>query len=188
MRIAVPPRHILIRHVRAARDAAAVLITVRCQLGGRDGAAAVVHLSRVEAHFWFCCVTFFSGGKEWWWMKGKMSFCEKEKRKSGLLRTLYEELLVCSVLSSHRRLAFAITRISIREFPIKLVPYLPCSSGPRVMRDMFPVFGTHTAALPRAKHSGLFGTKCIEKIGSACYPQHRAFFVHLSPWITVMGL
>ena len=70
MRIAVLPRPILIRHVRAARNTAAVLVTVRCQLGGRDGAAAVVHLSCVEAHFWFCC-GFFSGRKKPAWMKAR---------------------------------------------------------------------------------------------------------------------
>ena len=51
MRIAVLPR-ILVRDVRAARDTATVLITGGCQLGRRDGAAAVVHLSCGEAHFW----------------------------------------------------------------------------------------------------------------------------------------
>lgn len=65
MRIAVPPR-IHVRHVRAARNTAAVLITGDYQLGRRDGAAAVVHLSCVEAHFssWFSAVWFFSGRTE----------------------------------------------------------------------------------------------------------------------------
>ena len=57
MCITVLPR-ILVSNLRAARNTAATLITGRCQLGRRDGAAAVVHLSCVEAHSWFLLVIF----------------------------------------------------------------------------------------------------------------------------------